>query len=305
MDCGRWGDKIPGKGIVNSSGGLPRCLGGAVARRRPYPERSLCGAICHLVACIRGHARWGRSVVRPAIRRRAWSAGLAPRGRLVYSSQAARLAAATCGDGERTMDKHDIAEREDSVAERPPVLESCGNGVWRAPGARIIDLNGPQDAPYRPRQLRAEPLKATVVVDKTMLIADVLDSGYTVTPFRRPRRFGKTLNMTMMRAFFEMPNPSSHQRPAIVRRSLREPKDLGGGRRPLPRLSRCISGWSTASSNTVKKLDWETAYAAIRNVIAAGVRAPCVSCRVACTGRGRATALYHHARGRCHRRRLP
>lgn len=36
------------------------------------------------------------------------------------------------------MDKRYIAEREDSVAEKPPVLESRGNGVWCAPGARII-----------------------------------------------------------------------------------------------------------------------------------------------------------------------
>ncbi|MFR3274375.1 MAG: AAA family ATPase [Collinsella phocaeensis] len=34
-------------------------------------------------------------------------------------------------------------------------------------------------------------------------MADVLDSNYKATLFCRPRRFGKTLNMTMMKAFFE------------------------------------------------------------------------------------------------------
>ncbi len=40
-------------------------------------------------------------------------------------------------------------------------------------------------------------------VDKTMLIRDILDSGSKVTLFTRPRRFGKTLNMSMLRRFFE------------------------------------------------------------------------------------------------------
>jgi len=39
-------------------------------------------------------------------------------------------------------------------------------------------------------------------VDKTMLIKDVLDSGANVTLFTRPRRFGKTMNMSMLRRFF-------------------------------------------------------------------------------------------------------
>lgn len=46
-------------------------------------------------------------------------------------------------------------------------------------------------------------LESNVLVDKTMLIADILDSGYAVTLFCRPRRFGKTLNMTMLRAFLD------------------------------------------------------------------------------------------------------
>ena len=40
-------------------------------------------------------------------------------------------------------------------------------------------------------------------VDKTAFIADVLDSGAETTLFTRPRRFGKTLNMLMLRDFLE------------------------------------------------------------------------------------------------------
>lgn len=45
------------------------------------------------------------------------------------------------------------------------------------------------------------------VVDKTLLIRDVIDNGAEVILFTRPRRFGKTLNMDMLRRFFEIPVP--------------------------------------------------------------------------------------------------
>lgn len=41
-------------------------------------------------------------------------------------------------------------------------------------------------------------------VDKTLLIKEFLDSRPLVSLFTRPRRFGKTLNMDMLRVFFEM-----------------------------------------------------------------------------------------------------
>lgn len=40
-------------------------------------------------------------------------------------------------------------------------------------------------------------------VDKTMMIRDFIDERPMVTLFTRPRRFGKTLNMDMMRTYFE------------------------------------------------------------------------------------------------------
>lgn len=41
-------------------------------------------------------------------------------------------------------------------------------------------------------------------VDKTLMIRDVLDRKAQVSLFTRPRRFGKTLNMDMLRVFFEI-----------------------------------------------------------------------------------------------------
>ena len=41
-------------------------------------------------------------------------------------------------------------------------------------------------------------------VDKTLLIRDFLDQRPLVSLFTRPRRFGKTLNMDMLRVFFEI-----------------------------------------------------------------------------------------------------
>lgn len=40
-------------------------------------------------------------------------------------------------------------------------------------------------------------------VDKTLLIKDLLDNGAQVNLFTRPRRFGKTLALSMLRTFFE------------------------------------------------------------------------------------------------------
>ena len=40
-------------------------------------------------------------------------------------------------------------------------------------------------------------------VDKTLLIRDFLDTKPMVSLFTRPRRFGKTLNMDMVRVYFE------------------------------------------------------------------------------------------------------
>lgn len=46
-------------------------------------------------------------------------------------------------------------------------------------------------------------------IDKTRLIEQLLESWGKVNLFTRPRRFGKTLNMSMLRCFFEVGTDSS------------------------------------------------------------------------------------------------
>ena len=41
-------------------------------------------------------------------------------------------------------------------------------------------------------------------VDKTLFIKELLESKGTVTLITRPRRFGKTLNMSMLKSFFDV-----------------------------------------------------------------------------------------------------
>ena len=61
---------------------------------------------------------------------------------------------------------------------------------------------------FRPIPIGVENFKDIITsnfyyTDKTLLIRDLLDSGAKVSLFTRPRRFGKTLNMSMLRYFFE------------------------------------------------------------------------------------------------------
>jgi len=49
-------------------------------------------------------------------------------------------------------------------------------------------------------QLRRDGL---TYVDKTGLVTEVVRSERRVLQFPRPRRFGKTLNLSMLRAWFE------------------------------------------------------------------------------------------------------
>ncbi len=142
-----------------------------------------------------------------------------------------------------------------------PVLESLGGGIWVAPGARIIDRTGRKMLPIG-RDGFVPAAEGSVVIDKTMLMADVLDSGYTVTLFCRPRRFGKTLNMSMMKAFFEAPGVYD-----------KAPDDLFDG----TEIYEAHGGWYRKhhaaypvvyiNFNTVKKANWPAAYEAIKGIV--------------------------------------
>ena len=76
--------------------------------------------------------------------------------------------------------------------------------TWLIPvNAVSEDLN----AQKKPLPIGVSDFKAATIgyyyVDKTLLIRDFLDTKPMVSLFTRPRRFGKTLNMDMLRVFFE------------------------------------------------------------------------------------------------------
>lgn len=49
-------------------------------------------------------------------------------------------------------------------------------------------------------------------VDKTKFIEDILNDGAEVKLFCRPRRFGKTLNMSTLKYFFDMKNKDENRK---------------------------------------------------------------------------------------------
>ena len=61
---------------------------------------------------------------------------------------------------------------------------------------------------FKPIPIGIEDFKRLVdngcyFVDKTLMIKDIIDIKSSVNLFTRPRRFGKTLNMSMIQRYFE------------------------------------------------------------------------------------------------------
>lgn len=119
------------------------------------------------------------------------------------------------------------------------------NGIYREGDVRLSDLSGRRRLPIG-RDGFATAVQESVVIDKSLLIADVLNSSAAVTLFCRPRRFGKSLNMTMLKSFFEIP-PGERPERRGRRLSLRGPFHLGRRRRSLSRASALIPLSTSAS----------------------------------------------------------
>ncbi len=93
-------------------------------------------------------------------------------------------------------------------------------------------------------------------VDKTQMIADLLDDGGKVKLFTRPRRFGKTLNMSMLKCFFEIGGDKSiFDGLAITKR--KDLCDTYMGKYPV----------AFVSLKSVDGTTFETAYQSLREVI--------------------------------------
>ncbi len=72
--------------------------------------------------------------------------------------------------------------------------------------------------------------KGFYYIDKTGLIKELLHSWGEVNLFTRPRRFGKSLNMDMLKSFFEIYREGSRSVSRIhgeVSRDFHQPKGCG------------------------------------------------------------------------------
>lgn len=95
-------------------------------------------------------------------------------------------------------------------------------------------------------------------VDKTLMIRDLIDEGAAVSLFTRPRRFGKTLNMDMIREFFEISdtNTSKYFTDKLIWKCGEEYRKEQG-KYPVIFLT----------FKDVKFSDWNDTYSAIRMLI--------------------------------------
>ena len=99
--------------------------------------------------------------------------------------------------------------------------------------------------------------KGYYFVDKTLLIRDLLDMKGEVNLFTRPRRFGKTLNMSMLRYFFEMDEDN--------RELFAGTKIMSAGEKYLKWIGQfpVIS----LSLKSMKQPNWELAFEMLKKVI--------------------------------------
>lgn len=145
------------------------------------------------------------------------------------------------------------------MAETHTTLE---NGIYHWGNVRIMDRSGDRRLPIGDDGFESLAPRS-VFVDKSLLVADVLGGNYKVTLFCRPRRFGKTLAMTMLKSFFELPPDGESRAPLFEGLSIWDYQDgryrAEQGVRPVIFLS----------LNDVKKDCWEYAYGAIEGKIAA------------------------------------
>ena len=119
---------------------------------------------------------------------------------------------------ERTMVEGNMLEKpmvDGNMLEKPvvdanmlekPVVDA--NILERTMVAGNMAVGNKKILPLGEADFRTVREKGNYYVDKTLFIEDFIDSGNKVMLITRPRRFGKTLNITMMRDFFDITQDS-------------------------------------------------------------------------------------------------
>lgn len=93
-------------------------------------------------------------------------------------------------------------------------------------GVELINRSGNGVLPVGEHDF-AEAMDRCVLVDKTMFIADVLDADASVVACCRPEGFGKSMNLSMLKAFLERPAVGQVDRGLFAGSQI---WDAGGGR---------------------------------------------------------------------------
>lgn len=93
-------------------------------------------------------------------------------------------------------------------------------------GVELINRSGNGALPVGVHDF-AEAMDRCVLIDKTMFIADVLDCGASVVVCCRPEGFGKSMNLSMLKAFLERPAQGRIDRSLFAGTQI---WDAGGGR---------------------------------------------------------------------------
>lgn len=93
-------------------------------------------------------------------------------------------------------------------------------------GVEMINRSGNGALPVGEHDF-AEAMDRCVLVDKTMFIADVLDADASVVACCRPEGFGKSMNLSMLKAFLERPAVGQVDRGLFAGSQI---WDAGGGR---------------------------------------------------------------------------
>lgn len=119
-------------------------------------------------------------------------------------------------------------------------------------GVELINRSGNGALPVGEYDF-AEAMDRCVLVDKTMFIADVLDADASVVACCRPEGFGKSMNLSMLKAFLEQPTVGQVDRGLFAGSQI---WDAGGGRYRdeyacYPVISLDFSGAARRGANVV------------------------------------------------------